>query len=593
MNREIHRFADFELDKNCRELRLDGHEIPLQPRVFELLLYLVENRERVVSKQELLDVLWPGVIVTEGSLQRAVSLARSALQRGGLKDAIRNYARRGYRFIIDNLSPDANLPERNTLEEAEQLFVKGQWNMALQAFADLDRQLPLSAENLERWATAAQCAGELCKAISPLERAAIAFSRRGENEAAARVLISLARIQIESLDLAVAHGCLRRAKNLLRDLPQGKQHGFLAWMTARYHLNNGVLPEALRYAMEACEIGRVTQDADIESMGLVIWGIGLQASGDMLAGKELQDEAAASVLAGNVSPLIGGIIYCGVISSCCNCEDWRRAEQWTEHFSRWCERSNIDTFTGACLIHRAEVFAMAGKLDLAHDAIIRADPFIRVGAPWALGDACRLLGDVHLARGDDDTSERSYLDAYQHGCDPYPGYASLLHQRGHSVEAVQGLKRIAAMTNWVASERRARYLAHAAQIASLAGLLDEARELIQTLDSQPKMWEAGAVAGQVARARAELFWAMGNQNEALPLFSRGIEVLRKNGAVMDTALLHMRLAEIFFFRGELAAGAMELGAAEAVFLAAGATGYLAKCRSLRANEIDAKAGSTQ
>jgi hypothetical protein len=68
MTAGIHRFAAFELDGNGPALRLDGREIPLQPRVFDLLLYLVEDRDRVVSKEELLDTLWPGVVVTESSL---------------------------------------------------------------------------------------------------------------------------------------------------------------------------------------------------------------------------------------------------------------------------------------------------------------------------------------------------------------------------------------------------------------------------------------------------------------------------------------------------------------------------------------------
>ncbi|UCH30395.1 MAG: winged helix-turn-helix domain-containing protein, partial [Myxococcales bacterium] len=72
-------FGEFELDPARRELRVEGKAEALQPQVFDLLLYLVENHERVVPKQELLEELWPDTIVTESSIQRAVSLARSAL----------------------------------------------------------------------------------------------------------------------------------------------------------------------------------------------------------------------------------------------------------------------------------------------------------------------------------------------------------------------------------------------------------------------------------------------------------------------------------------------------------------------------------
>jgi len=91
-------FGQFELDPACRELRVAGQSQLLQPQVFDLLLYLVENHERVVPKRELLEMLWPDTIVTESSIQRAVSLARSALGDQG-PALIQTFPRQGYRFV--------------------------------------------------------------------------------------------------------------------------------------------------------------------------------------------------------------------------------------------------------------------------------------------------------------------------------------------------------------------------------------------------------------------------------------------------------------------------------------------------------------
>jgi len=91
-------FDEFELDPARRELRVDGKARPLQPQVFDLLLYLVENHERVVPKRELLETLWPDTIVTESSIQRGVSLARSALGERG-PELIQTFPRQGYRFV--------------------------------------------------------------------------------------------------------------------------------------------------------------------------------------------------------------------------------------------------------------------------------------------------------------------------------------------------------------------------------------------------------------------------------------------------------------------------------------------------------------
>jgi pimeloyl-ACP methyl ester carboxylesterase len=102
-------FDEFELDPATRELRLDGAPRALQPQVFDLLLYLVENRERVVPKRELLDTLWPDAAVTESSIQRAVSLARSALGARG-PELIQTFPRQGYRFVGKVRSAKTNRP---------------------------------------------------------------------------------------------------------------------------------------------------------------------------------------------------------------------------------------------------------------------------------------------------------------------------------------------------------------------------------------------------------------------------------------------------------------------------------------------------
>ena len=94
----IHRFQRFEIDEDKREARVEGRALKLQPRVLDLLIHLARNHHRVVPKEELLDAVWPGVIVADGSLQRAVSLARAAFEEAGVDKIIRNHPRQGYRL---------------------------------------------------------------------------------------------------------------------------------------------------------------------------------------------------------------------------------------------------------------------------------------------------------------------------------------------------------------------------------------------------------------------------------------------------------------------------------------------------------------
>lgn len=92
------RFGDFELDVATGALRCRGRRVPVEPKAFDVLVYLFEHRERVVSVDELLSRVWRGVAVERGSVHRAVRVLRRALETEGGPPAIETVARRGYRF---------------------------------------------------------------------------------------------------------------------------------------------------------------------------------------------------------------------------------------------------------------------------------------------------------------------------------------------------------------------------------------------------------------------------------------------------------------------------------------------------------------
>jgi eukaryotic-like serine/threonine-protein kinase len=96
----IYRFGQFEVDD--REFRFSEHGTPLQvePKVLRLLLYLIENRSRLVRKQELLDTVWQDAMVTENVLTRAIGLLRKALNDDSrVPKFIETVPTAGYRFI--------------------------------------------------------------------------------------------------------------------------------------------------------------------------------------------------------------------------------------------------------------------------------------------------------------------------------------------------------------------------------------------------------------------------------------------------------------------------------------------------------------
>ncbi len=101
MSNGVYRFGQFELNEDSRSLCLEGRELAVQPLVFDFLVLLLHHPDKAMSKAELLDALWPGVTVTEASLQRVASLARTILREGHMEAALRSLPRSGYRLILE------------------------------------------------------------------------------------------------------------------------------------------------------------------------------------------------------------------------------------------------------------------------------------------------------------------------------------------------------------------------------------------------------------------------------------------------------------------------------------------------------------
>ena len=95
-------FYNHVLDVDLRELTRAGENVAVEPQVFDLLIYLVENRERVVSKDDLIEKIWGGRIVSESTLTSRINAARKAVGDSGKDQAvIRTIARKGFRFVGD------------------------------------------------------------------------------------------------------------------------------------------------------------------------------------------------------------------------------------------------------------------------------------------------------------------------------------------------------------------------------------------------------------------------------------------------------------------------------------------------------------
>ncbi len=104
----IYRFGKFTVDSANYELKLASAPVSIEPKVFNLLLHLIENRDRVVSKDDLISAVWEGRAISDTTLSSGIFALRRALgDNGGTQTVVRTVPRRGFRFVADvTLEPE-------------------------------------------------------------------------------------------------------------------------------------------------------------------------------------------------------------------------------------------------------------------------------------------------------------------------------------------------------------------------------------------------------------------------------------------------------------------------------------------------------
>ncbi len=137
----IYRFDAFSLDTESLELRDGDDPVAIEPGVFSVLAFLIEHRDRVVSKDELIEIVWDGRAISDGALNSRINAARRAVgDSGRAQSVIKTFTRRGFRFVgavSEDTAPDteadplaaqfdkpsiAVLPFANLSNDAEQEY---------------------------------------------------------------------------------------------------------------------------------------------------------------------------------------------------------------------------------------------------------------------------------------------------------------------------------------------------------------------------------------------------------------------------------------------------------------------------------------
>jgi class 3 adenylate cyclase/predicted ATPase len=195
-------FEDYVLDTDRRELRRGRAVIAIQPQVFDLLEYLISNRERVVTKEDMLNAIWGGRIVSESALTTRINAARTALGDNGEEQRlIRTLPRKGIRFV--GLVREARQSPENVAPVTENRFKELIVPREARPIIDARRQLTVASCELLHGADIARMDPEdLRDVIRAYHDCVVATSRRHGGFVAAR---SLANPVLICFGFPVAH----------------------------------------------------------------------------------------------------------------------------------------------------------------------------------------------------------------------------------------------------------------------------------------------------------------------------------------------------------------------------------------------------
>jgi ATP/maltotriose-dependent transcriptional regulator MalT len=372
-------------------------------------------------------------------------------------------------------------------------------------------------------------------------------------------------------EIARAGGWLARAQRLVEDADgECVERGYLMLPSVFQREAAGDHAGAAAIAAEVVATAQRCNDRDLLALGLHAQGHMLVEAGEVAEGLRLLDEAMIGVTSGEASPIVCGMVYCGVILGCQAAFEPRRAQQWTAALSRWCEEQpDMIAFSGRCRVHRAEIRLLEGEWDAALDEAQDAQRRAAVGGyKGSMAEAAYVQGEVHRLRGTFDAAEDAYREASRLGREPQPGLALMRLAQGKTGAAATTIRR--ALGETTDRFMRTRLLPAAVEVMVAAGDLDAARAAAEELGRRAAAaGDVGTLGAIVAQARGTIALAEGDAAAALPLLRRTAQVWQELEAPYEAARLRALLAEALRVAGDDEAAALEAEAARDAFAVLG------------------------
>jgi DNA-binding CsgD family transcriptional regulator len=455
-----------------------------------------------------------------------------------------------------------------------------EWSDAYTALSLADSSSPLVAEDLELLATAALLLGHVEDGLRALQRAHQRHAEGGDPRRAARCAFWLTFHLGARGDVAQASGWFGRANRLLEHEQECAEHGYLLISVAFHQLVAGDYAAGRTAAAQAAAIGGRTGDADLVALARYLQGRALVHDGEMDEGIALVDEAMVAVVAGELSPIVAGAVYCGVIETCQVLSELRRASEWTAALTAWCgTQPDMVTFTGQCLVHRAELLHLHGAwLEAVEEAKRALERFTHGADEFASGDAYYQQAEAYRVLGESAAAEDAYQQASRWGREPQPGLALLRLAQGKTDAAVAAIVRAVAETT--DRLRRVKLLPAQVEIMLAAGevqaALDAADELIQMAGA----YSTPALRAMANHARGAVMLANGDAHAALVALRGAWQLWRELQAPYEAARVRVLVGLACRQLGDREAAAMEFDAARTVLAQLGAAPDLARVEAL-------------
>ena len=456
------------------------------------------------------------------------------------------------------------------LHQARETYERREWVAAYRALSDLD-DAHLQADDFAALAITAFLLGHRNDCIQALQRAYQAELEEDDTLGAVRAAYWLAITLWQGGEVAIGNGWLARGQRLLEHIEEDVvERGYLLERATFGHIAKGEFAEAAAAAPRVTEYGRRFGDPDLTAMGLHIEGRLTIFSGHVADGLRLLDEAMVWVLAGEVSPILSGVIYCSCVEACQQVSDFGRMGEWTHALTIWCDsQPGLVAFTGQCAVHRGQLMRLHGAF---HDAISElehaAARYAAAGGNPAVGQAHYERGEALRITGENDAAEAAYTEAATYGHPAQPGRALLWLARGRSHAASAAIHRVVAEVQ--DPVHRSQLLPTAVDVLLTVGELEEAASLADQLGGFGSAFGCSALQAAGEYARASVALARADAEDALAAARGAADAWARLSAPYEGARCRVLIGRALRLIGDAESAVAELAEARRAFAHLGA-----------------------